>query len=58
MPSACGYFNFIWIEIFYAAFSSQELTVYEFEKNQLAIILISHWKYYFFHSLKIRAVYI
>lgn len=41
-----------WIEIFYAAFSSQELTLYEFEKNQLAIILVCHWKYCLFSQFK------
>lgn len=42
MPSACDYCNFIWIEIFYASFSSQEMTIYEFEKNHLVIIILAH----------------
>lgn len=52
MPSACGCFPFILIEIFYASFSSQELTIYEFEKNKLAIIFICHWKYCLFLLFK------
>lgn len=41
MPAACDYFNFIWIENFYAAFSSTEMAIYEFEQNQLAIIILA-----------------
>lgn len=42
MPAACDYFNFIWIGIFYASFSSPEMTIYEFEQNQLAVIILAY----------------
>jgi len=34
--------KFIWSENFYAAFSGPEMTIYEFEQNQLAIIILAY----------------
>lgn len=56
MPVACDYFNFIWIVIFYAAFSSPEMTIYERSKISWLIFFSTFdiWNIVCFHSLKIN----